>query len=210
VTTSGEVVGIDRDADQVAAANRRVTDIGLSHVRFETAQLSAPPPGRFDAIVGRMVLKYLPDPAAALRVLADRLLPGGVMAFLEWDFMPSAEWGMWPRSPMMDQLMRWNVAAFRALGVQERMGSRLPSLFRSVGLNPHAPYVVTGLVYEGIAAVDQVVAIVRASLSVLTEYGIAAEDEIGIETLTERLSLACGPDPILLMSPHLGVWATKP
>jgi hypothetical protein len=64
-------------------------------------------------------------------------------------------------------------------------------------------------VYEGIAAVDQVVAIVRASMSVLTEYGIATQEEIGIDTLAERLSLACGPDPILLMSPHLGVWATK-
>jgi ubiquinone/menaquinone biosynthesis C-methylase UbiE len=93
VTSAGEVVGIDRDSDQVAAANRRVTDIGLSHVRFETAELSAPPPGRFDAIVGRMVLKYLPEPEAVLRVLADRLVPGGVMAFLEWDFMRSAEWG---------------------------------------------------------------------------------------------------------------------
>jgi hypothetical protein len=46
-------------------------------------------------------------------------------------------------------------------------------------------------------------------MSVLTEYDIATEEEIGIDTLAERLSLACGPDPILLMSPHLGVWATK-
>jgi ubiquinone/menaquinone biosynthesis C-methylase UbiE len=210
VTSSGDVVGIDRDSDQVSAANRRVADIGLSHVRFETAELSAPPPGRFDAIIGRMVLKYLPDPEAVLRILADRLVPGGVMAFLEWDFMRSAEWGMWPRTPLMDQLMRWNVAAFQALGVQERMGSRLPSMFRSIGLKPQPPYEVTGLVYEGIAAVDQVVAIVRASMSALTEYGIATEEEIGIDTLAERLSLACGPDPLLLMSPHLGVWATKP
>ena len=110
----------------------------------------------------------------------------------------------------MDQLSRWMVAVFRALGIQERMGSRLPSLFRSVGLNPQLPFEVTGLVYEGIAAVDQVVVIIRALMSVLTEYGIASEEEIGIDTLAERLSLACGPDPVFLMSPHLVVWATKP
>ena len=40
VTTSGDVVGIDRDSGHVDAANRRVKNIGLSHVRFEIANIS--------------------------------------------------------------------------------------------------------------------------------------------------------------------------
>ena len=40
VTTSGDVVGIDRDSGHVDAANRRVKNIGLPHVRFEIANIS--------------------------------------------------------------------------------------------------------------------------------------------------------------------------
>jgi protein-L-isoaspartate O-methyltransferase len=210
VTPSGEVVGIDRDSAQVAAANRRVTNLGLSHVRFETGELSAPPEGPFDAVVGRLVLTYLPQPEVALRALAQRLVSGGVMAFLEYNIMPTNEFLMWPRSRLVDQLSRWNVAGAQAIGLQECMGSRLPSLFRSVGLNPQPPYEVTGLAYDGAAAVDQVVAIMRSISPLLTERGIATEDQVDIDTLAERLHVVCGPEPVLVMSPHLGVWARKP
>ena len=39
--------------------------------------------GQFDAIVGRFILMFLPDPVATLRSLARRLHPGGVMVFQE-------------------------------------------------------------------------------------------------------------------------------
>jgi tRNA A58 N-methylase Trm61 len=80
VTPSGRVLGIEREASHVDAANRRVKDVGLSHVRFETGDISSPPEGPFDAIVGRLVLMYQRDPEAVLQALASRLAPGGVMA----------------------------------------------------------------------------------------------------------------------------------
>ena len=43
----------------------------------------------FDAIVGRLVLEFLPDPAAAISRLSGLLRPGGIMAFQE----PS--WKIW-------------------------------------------------------------------------------------------------------------------
>jgi ubiquinone/menaquinone biosynthesis C-methylase UbiE len=70
VTPTGLVLGIDRDAAQVEAATRHVNDLGLTNVRFETADLSSPPDGQFDAIVGRLVLMYQPDVEAVLRALA--------------------------------------------------------------------------------------------------------------------------------------------
>jgi ubiquinone/menaquinone biosynthesis C-methylase UbiE len=101
VTPSGQVLGIDRDAAQVEAATRRIDNLGLSNVRFETGDLSSPPDGPFDAIVGRLVLMYQPDPEAVLRVLADRLAPGGVMAFLEMNMNPPDPLFMWPVSPLV-------------------------------------------------------------------------------------------------------------
>jgi ubiquinone/menaquinone biosynthesis C-methylase UbiE len=209
VTSAGEVVGIDRDPDQVGAASRRAKSLGLSNVRFVTADISAPPPGPFDAVVGRLVLMYLSDPESVLRVLASRVVTGGVMAFMEYDFMPSAEYGMWPRSELIDQIHQWNLAAFHAFGVQERMGARLPSLFTSVGLNPQLPHEVSGFVYDGEAAIDQIVAVMRGSAATLTELGIAKPEEIDIDALPQRLSIACGPAPVLVIAPHIGVWATK-
>lgn len=72
VTSTGQVLGIDRDAAQVEAATRRVNDLGLTTIRFETADLSLPPQGPFDAIVGRLVLMYQPNVEAVLGALADR------------------------------------------------------------------------------------------------------------------------------------------
>jgi ubiquinone/menaquinone biosynthesis C-methylase UbiE len=94
VTPTGQVFGIDRDAAQVEAATGRVTDLGLTNVRFEAADLASAPDGPFDAIVGRLVLMYQADPEAVLRTLADRLVPGGVMSFMEYDLNP-------PDSPLM-------------------------------------------------------------------------------------------------------------
>jgi cyclopropane fatty-acyl-phospholipid synthase-like methyltransferase len=43
VTSSGQVLGIDRDAGHVDAANRRVKAIGLTQVRFETDDIPPRP-----------------------------------------------------------------------------------------------------------------------------------------------------------------------
>jgi ubiquinone/menaquinone biosynthesis C-methylase UbiE len=155
VTPSGQVLGIDRDAAQVEAATRRVNDVGLTNVRFETADLSSAPDGPFDAIVGRLVLMYQPDPEAVLRTLADRLDSGGVMAFMEYDLNPPDSPIMWPRSPLVEQLVHWVDAAWEVLGNQTRMGTRLPPLLRSAGLEPQPPYELTGGVLTGHDAVLQ-------------------------------------------------------
>ncbi|MCV7408205.1 hypothetical protein AWC05_18935 [Mycobacterium florentinum] len=210
VGSSGEVLGIDRDPDNVEAASRRVADLGLSHVRFETGDISVPPEGPFDAIVGRLVLMYQPDLEAVLSALADRLVAGGVMAFLEFEHMSSAGVIMSPQSPSIEQLSRWMTAGFLATGVPERVASRLPSVLRSIGLVPQPPYEVSGLVYHGADVVDHVSTLLRGLSGVLTTNGIASEDELDIDVFAERVRVECGPDPVLMVSPNLAVWAKKP
>lgn len=212
VTSSGEVLGIDRDAGQVDAANRRVKDLGLTHVRFEAADISFPPDGPFDAIVGRLVLMYQPDPEAVLRTLADRLVSGGVMAFMEYDLNPPDSPLMWPRSPLVDKLVHWVDATWEVLGHQTRMGMRLPSLFRSAGLEPQLPYELTGGVLTGADAVLKfVVTLIVAIAPVLTSHGIATEEEVDTDNFAELVKAELGPDPVLVVSgPSLAVWARKP
>ena len=212
IAPSGQVLGIDRDAAQVEAAARRVDDLGLTNVRFETADLCSPPDGPFDAIVGRLVLMYQPDPEAVLRTLVDRLAPGGVAAFMEYDLDPPDSPIMWPRSPSVEQLVHWVDAVWEVLGNQTRMGTRLPSLLRSAGLEPQLPYELTGGVLTGADAVLKfLMPMIVGITPVLTGHGIASEEEVDTNSFAERVRAELGPDPLLVVSgPSLAVWARKP
>src|ERR1043165_1228773 len=67
VGTSGEVVGIERNAGFVARARERVATMGFRNVTFVERDANAPAiEGGFDAVVGRLVLNHNPDPAARL------------------------------------------------------------------------------------------------------------------------------------------------
>jgi len=84
VGETGHVVGVDRDAIALAKARSWAGAACTTNVRFIEADLTdLQIDGDFDAIVGRFVLMFLPDPIATLRSLAQRLRPGGVIVFQE-------------------------------------------------------------------------------------------------------------------------------
>jgi len=90
VGPTGQVVSIDLDQASIETARRRVLEIGLENVKFHRADLSTFADAEsFDAIVGRLVLEFVPDTTAAVKQLCVLLRPGGIMAFQE----PS--WRMW-------------------------------------------------------------------------------------------------------------------
>src|SRR6516225_395138 len=63
----GEVVGVERDPRSIARARARVDEAGLHNVSFiqsDVEQIASD--GPFDAAVGRLILMYLPNPAAVL------------------------------------------------------------------------------------------------------------------------------------------------
>src|SRR5690349_22220321 len=75
VGSDGEVVGIDADPRMVEAARARTS---APHVRFAQADVLGFTDDRpFDAVVGRLILFHLPDPAAAIRHHLQALRPGG-------------------------------------------------------------------------------------------------------------------------------------
>jgi ubiquinone/menaquinone biosynthesis C-methylase UbiE len=84
VGRSGEVVGVERDASMIAKARARVAAGGLGNVTFIEADISSVATAEpFDAVVGRFILQFLPDPAEVLRSLSLVARPGGVLAFQE-------------------------------------------------------------------------------------------------------------------------------
>ena len=89
VGPSGEVVGIERDPKSIARARARVADSNLHNVSFTESDAGEIPDGKpFDAVVGRFILMFLPDPVAALRSISQLVRPGGVFVFQEPSWVP--------------------------------------------------------------------------------------------------------------------------
>src|SRR5262245_3022701 len=90
VGDQGRVISIDINQASLATAHRRASAMGLGNTTFHRADiLSFSDAKPFDAIVGRLVLEFLPDPVATIGSLARLLGAGGIMAFQE----PS--WKIW-------------------------------------------------------------------------------------------------------------------
>ena len=73
----------------------RHVGVFAGNVRFETVELDTfDTARRFDAVIGRLVLLYQPDPAATLRRFRNFLKSDGIMAFQEIDMEHMAGAGL--------------------------------------------------------------------------------------------------------------------
>jgi len=92
------IVAVDRSADSLAEARRRLAAAGARNVTFcRTDLFFLPFPERsFDHLFVCFVLEHLTDPGTALRLLVRVLRPGGTMTVIEGDhgsalFHPDSE-----------------------------------------------------------------------------------------------------------------------
>jgi ubiquinone/menaquinone biosynthesis C-methylase UbiE len=82
----GSVLAIDRSSESLEIARECAVAAGQPNIRFAQWEVDAfAPVERFDALIGRTILMYLPDPAGTLRRLCSTLSPGGIVAFQEAD-----------------------------------------------------------------------------------------------------------------------------
>src|ERR1700722_15628995 len=208
VGETGHVVGVDRDAITLAKARSRADAARATNVRFvETDLTDLQIDGHFDAIVGRFILMFLPNPIATLRSLAHRLRPGGVIVFQE----PS-----------------WNgfFCQTQHLPLRTACGELLCEVFRSAGARPNMEFTLfRGLIESGFEAPQARVEIPIASdpegrrwiydllMSVrlrFEELGIASDAVGDFGTLAERLEAELGAArsyaPLVGL---VGAWAQK-
>jgi ubiquinone/menaquinone biosynthesis C-methylase UbiE len=84
VGPDGRVVSIDLDHASIETAQRRASTAGFNNTTFHRADISTfTDVEPFDAIVGRLVLEFLPDTVAIISRLCRLLNPGGIIAFQE-------------------------------------------------------------------------------------------------------------------------------
>jgi ubiquinone/menaquinone biosynthesis C-methylase UbiE len=133
VGPAGEVVGIERDPRSIARAKARIDEAKLHNVSFKQCDVlevrSSKP---FDAVVGRFILEFVPDPVALLRSLSQLLRPGGVLAFNEVSFAPylalSAHLPLWSATASLFR------EVLRGSGANTEIGVELHRMFQEAGL----------------------------------------------------------------------------
>lgn len=187
VGPSGEIVGVDISPSAVALARSRMSDLGLKNVSFLEGDPSAMSFDRpFDAVVGRYILMYLPDPAAMLRALASFLKPGGLLVFHE------VTWGdarSHPPAPLYDACCRWLIAAVTSRNADMEMGMKMASAFVSAGLPSPMMRNETqmGSSESAYETVRLIVDLVRTQVDNIVACGAASVSEIRSDTLMDRV-----------------------
>jgi SAM-dependent methyltransferase len=206
VGESGEVLGIDRAPAAVDAANVRARASGLENVNFEvgdpvTLDFEMP----FDAVVGRLILMYQPDPVATLRQLTRQLKVGGVLAFQEFDIRAAK---CFPESSLFARAMHWVDAAMSRTGADGRMGLKLYSSFIAAGL-PAPSMSMDACIGGGANDPASLILpeVTRSLLPVIERLGIATAEEVQIDSLQSRIRAEIAAlGAVTILPPLIGAW----
>jgi SAM-dependent methyltransferase len=211
VGPTGSVVGVDQDPDVLKTASARAEASGLTNFSFHAGDFREDvPDDDFDAVVGRLVLLYVPDPAETLRGLVERLRPGGIVAFGEFNFLPESVVA-YPPTPTSESLWAWMQAVVRGIGLDPATGYHLRNTFLNAGL-PEPEMNVCAPVGGGpdFSGYDHGAESLRSMLPLILKLGIATEEEIDIDTLAERLRAEVLASGGVIKNPDLiGAWTRK-
>jgi len=185
VDVEGSVLGLDFDDNALEVARKRANESKLKNVDFIKSDLNTLSIDKeFDAIVGRRVLMYLPDPKRVISKLSTMLKMGGLMIFQESDSTLSSK-SIIPM-PLHKQVDKWIWDTVEHEGGNIHIGFDLWSLFTQKGLT------VENLRAEAIVQTPDKplprALIVKLMLPRIIKAGVATEDEIDINTLEDRLT----------------------
>jgi SAM-dependent methyltransferase len=188
VGPTGSVVAVDQNPDILRTAHRRARAAGQHHITFVAGDShTVEPAGHFDAVVGRLVLMYIRDASEVARRLAGRLNPGGIVAFQELNLSrPSIR--SHPEIPLWTQAWGWLVDTASRAGVPAEAGFELHRVLVDAGL-PAPTMRLESLVESGPDALSYTwfADSLRSMMPLVERYGVANADEVGIDTLADRL-----------------------
>jgi SAM-dependent methyltransferase len=180
VGDTGGVVGVDITPASLARARERAAAAGFENVTFIEADLTRgfAPDGEFDAVIGTLVLMYLPNREELLKSLMTQLRPGGIFAFgeINVDGGPA-----FPNSPTWDRLESWWLQALVANATEVRMGMKLRALLMACGFIDIDGW---GFVGEASREVGETgglrnrLAIARSMLPLMRRYSDAPPEEL--------------------------------
>jgi len=208
VGPDGSVAGVERSPEAVGMARARAERLGLANVTFTVGDIHDPAGGGpFDAVTGRLVLMYVPDPAAVLRTQAGVLRPGGLVAPVEFDVSTARAL---PPVPLAVQVKDWVTETFRRAGIEQSLGARLWRVLTDAGIRPAGMLGVQphyGPDDPGASAL--LGGIVRTLAPVMERTGVATAEEVGPGTIISRAARELAGHQAVFAHPMLmSAWGT--
>jgi SAM-dependent methyltransferase len=217
VGPTGTVLGIELDPALVELSTRRARSAGKSNITFLRGdvdspfllELLKPHYGRFDAIIGRFLLRELKDAGESLRRVSRLLSKNGILAIQEK--IPTRCALSVPPLLEVERARLWMDEARRRAGVEPAMGAQLVQLYSAAGLKApklrcDAP-VGHGAKWAGF---DYLAESLRAMLPLIRMYGIASEREIAVDTLADRMRAdAIEQEGVVILTPCISAWAGR-
>lgn len=186
VGPGGSVVGIDLDGNAVRLAEERRAARAIANVVFRvgdarSVHFELP----FDAAVGRFILMFMSDPTAALRLIAEKVRPGGILAFHEWVAGISTASANQPALASFQNLIS---KTFERSGASLGTGAELYWRMRDAGLQPEPRPLAEVAMCMGEATVgyQRWALFARSMLPKILEYGLATEKDV-IDGVERRL-----------------------
>ena len=207
VGPSGTVLGVDAAPAMIELARARAVEKGFSTVHFMQSTIDAIALDEpVDAVIGRLILMHLPDPAATLRQLSNWVRPGGVIAFAENDITDTRSI---PDMPLFGQVTAGIVRAFEAMGLSPRFGTTLHAVFQDAGLG--APQLTLGTPI-GTAADTDILAyaaeVWRLVSPIAQQTGFAIDELADIDNFVPRFrEEALAANAVITMPPIITAWA---
>jgi SAM-dependent methyltransferase len=209
VGPNGSVVGLDRTVPMLAAARQRVAAADERHISFvegDVGRWRADEP--FDAIVGRLLLFHLADPVAAVRHQMQNLAAGGLFVAIDFD-MGSARTE--PAVALAAEALDWVVRAFKAAGASPMIGARLGPILAEAGLAEVTTFGIQGyLPPDSRSGAVLLTGVVRSLADVITGHGLATIEQLGLDTLEQRIADELHREQAMFLPPTVvGAWGRQ-
>ena len=209
VGPSGSVVGVDRDPRMLALADARRDESGLGNVRFvEGDARTYRDDEAFDGVVMRLLLMHLPDRRQVVKHHEAALRQGGRLVLLDYD---GGALRAEPKIELVDQIREWLLAGFRAANADASVGTRLAALLREARLADVATMGVQAYCApDDPRAAAMFTELARSMAPAIIGSGAATEDELGLDTLQDRLERAqAAADAVLLPPTLVAAWGLR-
>jgi 2-polyprenyl-3-methyl-5-hydroxy-6-metoxy-1,4-benzoquinol methylase len=206
VGASGEVVGTERDERSLAVAQARAKEAHQNNVTFIRSNLPEISINKsFDAIVGRFILQFVPDPVAVLRSLVRLLNPGGIVAFQEPSFAAFVH--VCPNLPLWSAGARLILETGRRAGVNPEMGFALHRVFQESGVP--APKMQLDMPLGSDPDFTRWVSdVIGTLLPKMQQFNVSAEPLGDLTTLRDRLHQEIlSANAVVPILPLVGAWS---
>jgi SAM-dependent methyltransferase len=203
---AGRTAGVDLDEEKIALARAEAAAAGVTNVEFGTGDVMAPADGaRHDVVYVRFLLTHLPDPAAALARIVDRLAPGGVLLVEDIDFRGHV---CHPPNEAFDRYVELYCAAVHGRGCDPNIGPRLPGLLVDAGLEDVGVRVVQPAGIEGEVKLISPITLEAIADAVLAA-GLETEERLH-RTVDDLYAFAATPGTFLALPRIVQAWGRAP